>query len=104
MTTEEKISAAIEALREIVNPIEFMILRLGDDELLDGAGAIRLSKDLYYLRQIAIDCLDRITSAEPSSFQADYNIRTVKESLSWSWRGWMQAPTTNASPRSPVFW
>jgi len=63
MTIEEQAYVAIEALREIANPIEYMIRRLDQGQRFDGEIARRLVKDPHYLQNIATECLHKIASS-----------------------------------------
>lgn len=61
MTIEEQAYAAIEALREIANPILYMVRRLKPNERLDES-AHNMVNDVNYLQSIANNCLHKIAS------------------------------------------
>lgn len=54
---EAGVSALVEALEEISDPIRFMQERLEEGESLNGMAAVQLAKDASYLRGIAIAAL-----------------------------------------------
>lgn len=52
-TTKEKLQIAIQALKDIRNPIEMMKNNLTSHEQLNGYYAIKLSEDSNYLKSLA---------------------------------------------------
>jgi hypothetical protein len=61
LTTAEKLVIAVQALRDIANPIR-RLRRLADEQgdKLDGGTAVRLSQDCTYLKGMAISALGEI--------------------------------------------
>lgn len=57
---KSKLAIAREALKEIVNPIQFMRDRLRADERLNGMMAIQISNNPNYLKEIARKALARL--------------------------------------------
>lgn len=64
LTVDERLKIAIKALQDIQNPIGKMHRELNEDEVLNGAAAINLSKDHTYLKDIAKNALDKIVVKE----------------------------------------
>lgn len=54
---DPSVSALVEALEEISDPIRFMEERLEEGERLNGMAAVQLAKDASYLRGIALKAL-----------------------------------------------
>jgi hypothetical protein len=60
MDEHEKLSIAIQALKDIVDPISALRRDIKDDEVLNGCLAISLSNDQSHLKNIAKEALLKI--------------------------------------------
>lgn len=64
MANNARFTIAMDALKEIVDPIGVAQSRLKEGERLDGVAVVMLSKDPEYLRSIAKRALDKLSLAE----------------------------------------
>jgi len=60
MTNDEKLQIALQALKDIVDPIGSFQRNLKEGETINGLMAVKLSEDHFYLKDIAQKALTAI--------------------------------------------